>query len=295
MALIEEIVKKLEYGEETSDVGFKAAILKEVLYKAADSMLVGKELVAMKDLDDLVIQFSFPSTGSFTYPVPEGATARSAQLTWTTFNLELQKGMGEIVIPHEAVIRGSDRIQTQVALRRQAEQMAIEIDHEIFDTLLAGAGQSQAASATWDGATATQISGDVAGAISKVLQNTTISESELRSAVLAVPAKVAMYLYKVQEINNMRMNMMDYFKDSWGFKIRASRYLTTDALFVVPGTNTAIHGTLKTGKVPLAEATKIPGVGTKYTILRFFKTAVVPESDSVSTSYRICKITGVAS
>jgi len=36
------------------------------------------------------------------------------------------------------------------------------------------------------------------------------------------------------------------------------------------------------------------GVGTEYIVRQFFATKVVPESAGVSTSNRICKITGIA-
>ena len=240
-------------------------------------------------------KWAYPGEMSAEYPVPEGAVASIAEpITWTEFSLTLKKAVVRFAITDEAKLRMLGQYQLQFSRRRASEALARIKDEEILNALLNGAGISVSASATWDSDSADP-AGDIIDAIGQIFSKSNILESEIKRMVVVVPAKVWAPLHKLQEINNLRQSIRDYLEDSYGLKFYPSRILSTDALVLVPGEMTAIHGVLRTNKIPLVEEIRRPETGvTEYIIRQYFATRVVPET-SDGKSYRIAKITGVAS
>ncbi len=292
-----ELAKKLkaELGPAFSEDILKAEIVKNVIYKESDLLAVGTKIVAVRQFGALDVKWAYPGEMSAEYPVPEGATAEYAEpVEWTEFNLTLKKAVVRFAITDEAKIRQLGNYQLQFSRRRAAEALAKTKDNEILAALQNGAGISVAAAATWDSDTADP-AGDIIKAIGEIFSKSNILESEIKGMAVVVPAKVWAPLHKLQEINNLRQSIKDYLEGSYGLKFYPSRILTTDALVVVPGEMTAIHGVLNTRKIPLVETIRRPEIGaTEYIIKQYFATKVVPET-SDGKSYRIAKITGVSS
>ena len=285
---------KAKLADTTSEAVIKKEIIREVIYKASDLLAVGTKVVAVREFGDLYVKWAYPSEMSASYPVPEGAVPPSVEpVEWTEFNLELKKAVVRFSITDEAKLRQLGNYQLEFSRRRAAEALAKAKDNEILTKLKAGAGQSVAAAAAWD-ADAADPAGDIVAAIGKIFENSNILESEIKGMVVIVPAKVWAPLHKIQEIANIRQSIKDYLESSYGLKFYPSRILSTDALVLVPGEMTAIHGVLRTNKIPLVEEIRRPERGvTEYIIKQFFATAIVPDT-SDGKSNRICKITGVS-
>jgi len=281
----------------TSDEAIKREIVRQLIYKRADLIAVGTRLVGVVEFDNLDVKYSFPSELDVEYPVPEMAGASLDRVEWTDFTFSLQKAEGRFMITDEAQIRGTDRVQWQTSIRRLGEAFAKKKDANILDTLSAGAGNTFAASATWDTATASQITADIAKGINYVLSAKGVTEADIKNIAIVLPLKAWTGLFRIMEIENLRTSMMDWVKNSYGIEIMPSKHLTTDGLFVLKGPETAIHGVLRPpANIPLVETKRHEGVGTEYIVRQFFATKVVPESSTqTSTTDRICKITDVAS
>ena len=136
---------------------------------------------------------------------------------------------------------------------------------------------------------------------SYILDESNVRLEEMKSVCLVYPAKVDGKLRGLRMINNIQRSLMDYLGKSYGFTFYPTRYysetvstgIQDDALLIVKGEKTGTHGVYSGNAIPMAETTRIFGRGTDYIIKKLFFTKVAPESSSVSTSYRICKIANV--
>ena len=280
----------------TSDEAIKREVIKQLIYKKADFISVGTKIVGVQEFDNLDVKYSFPSEVTVEYPVPENAGASLTQVTWTDFSFSLQKAEGRFLVTDEAMIRGTDRVQWTTGIRRCAEGMAKKKDENILDTLLAGAGTSESATATWDTATVAQITGDVATCINDILSAKGVTDSDIKNIVFVLPLKAWTGLLRVLDVEGLRMSLFNWLQQSYGISFMPTKHFTTDGLALLRGPDTAIHGVLRApAGIPLVETKRHEGIGTEYIVRQFFNTKVVPESSSQTTSNRIVKITGVAS
>ncbi|MHA1615460.1 MAG: phage major capsid protein [Candidatus Thorarchaeota archaeon] len=278
----------------TSDDAFKAEIVKQIIYKKADFISTGVKLVGVRQFNTLDVKYSFASESTVEYPVPEGAKASLASIVWTEFGLTLQKAEGRFRITDEAGLRGTNRQQYETGVRRLSEALAKEKDEEILDTLAAGAGNSFDATATWNSATVAQITGDVAKAIDYILSAKGVADSDIVNIAFVVPLKAWTSLMKIVTIENANFRLLDYVQDSYKIQILPTKHFTNYGIALLKGADTAIHGVLAPGAgIPLVETERIAGVGVEYIVRQYFKTKVVPESSTQSTSNRIVKITSI--
>jgi len=281
---------KTYYGTITSDEELTKLIVQEVIYKESDLLAVGTKVVAVRNFSDLYVEWAYPGTLEAEYPVPEGSTGGLAEpITWTKFNLELKKAVVRFEITDEAKLRMLGNYQLEFSRRRAAEALALAKDKEILGALLSGAHKTINANATWDDPSGDP-AGDIVEAIGWIFSNSEIPPDQ--GFTVIVPAKVWASLMKLQEINNIVQSVKDYVEKAYKVKFYPSRgsVLTTDALVLVPGEMTAIHGVLRTNKIPLTETKRDSVRGTtQYIIRQYFATKVIPNSN------RIVKISGVAS
>jgi len=282
----------------TSDEAIKREVVRQVIYKAADFISVGVKVVGVQEFDNLDVKWSFPSEMEVEYPVAEGASASLSSITWTDFTMTMQKAEGRFLVTDEAQIRGVDKVQYQTGVRRLAEALAKAKDENIIATLKAGAGSSAAASAAWSSATAAQITSDIQAGLDSILSAKGVTDADIKNIALIVPIKAWTPLLKIQEIENIRQSLFDWLTRSYGFTIYPSKStnLGNDALMLLKGPDTAIHGVLRpTAGIPLVETKRHEGIGVEYIVRQYFATKVVPEESGSTTSKRIYKITGVVS
>ncbi|RLE66992.1 MAG: hypothetical protein DRJ38_00030 [Thermoprotei archaeon] len=293
--MLAEGIKKLQAT--TTDDAIKREIVKQLIYKRADFISAGVKVVGVQQFDNLDIKYAMPSEASVEYPVPEGAGASLSLIDWTEFTFSMQKAEGRFMITDEARIRGVDNVQWQISIRRLGESLAYEKDKNILDTLINGAGNTFSASATWDTATASQITADIAKGLNYVMSAKGVVDSDINRVALVLPMKAWTGLLRVVEIGNINRSIRDFIEDGYGIQILPSKYLTTDAIMLVKGAETAIHAVLRPpAGIPLVEQKRHEGVGTEYIVRQFFNTKVIPESSSqTSSTNRICVIEDVAS
>lgn len=280
----------------TSDVAIRREIIRQLVYRKADFISVGVKIVGVQEFDNLDVKFSFPSEAEVEYPVPEFAGADLTQITWTDFSFSLQKAEGRFLVSDEAMIRGVDKVQWQTGIKRLAEAFAKKKDENILDTLASGAGHTFAASATWDTATASQITTDVSKAVGYILDAPGVTDADMKNIVFVVPLDAWTGLLRILEVEGVRVSMFNWLQQSYGISIMPTKHFDTYGIALLKGSDTAIHGVLRPpAGIPLVEEKRHEGIGTEYIVRQFFATKVVPDSSSTSTSSRIVKITGLAS
>jgi len=278
----------------TSDDVIKREILREIIYKGADLLAVGVKVAGIRNYDVLDVKFQIPSEVSGDYPVPEQANVDISKVTWAEFGLVLQKAECRFMITDEAVLRQLDREQYNASVRRCSERLAYLKDENIINQILAGAGKSVAAAAVWTDPAA-KPADDIVKAIGEILETKGVVETDIRNMALVAPIKAWAQLLKLQEIGQIKQSIADWLRETYGLDIMPSKLLGKDAVLLIKGPETVIHGVLRPGAkgIPQAEVVRHEGVGTEYIYRQFFNTVVVPDSKTVSTSGRICKITGV--
>jgi len=287
-------LKSLLQSETTSDDVIRKEIVRQVIYKEADLLAVGTKVVPTKNFGDLDIKFSFPETMSSEYPVPEGSIAERRRIKWVDYNMTLEKGQCRWTITDEAVLRQLENYQMEFSRRRASEALAREKDEEILDAVLNGAGNTItiASGNEWDAAGGAP-EDDIVNAITKILDTSNILEADIKNMALVVPTSVWAQITKLQTIHNIQQSFREYFEKSYDMKFYPTRYYKDDAVLLVVGDQTAIHGVLQTNRIPLVEEERLKGRGREYVITQFFKTKVTPESATKTTSNRICRIKNV--
>ena len=294
MSFVDYIKSQLA-GETTTDEVVRQVVIREVIYKQADLLSVGTKIIPVKDFEGLDIKFSYPALLTAEYPVPEGGSAEIRSVDFVDFTMSLEKAEVKFGITHEAQLRQIDNYQVDFSKRRAAEALAASKDTEILTKLMNGAGNTVAAVDTWDGANADPAT-DVAKAIGAILDNSTMMATDIKQISVVVPTSKWAYISKPLQINAMKTTVSDWLKSTFGLQILPSRRISdvsaNTALVVVNSPMTAVHGVLRTNKIPLAEAHPMDW-GTMWIVRQYFKTTVVPDSSSVSTSSWIAKITGL--
>ena len=289
-----ELLVKLA-GEATSDEVLKREILREVIYKEASLLSVGTKVVPERSFDVLDVKWHYPGELSAEYPVPEGAEVEGQVIEWNEFTMILKRAEVKVGMTDESKLRQLDNYQMEFSRRRATEALAKAKDENILSALKNGAGGSKtlAGGSEWDsGGGAPE--DDIVDAIEYIFSNSNIMDTEIKNIAVIVPAGVWGELLKLQSINNIQQSLKDYFEKSYGIKFYPTRYYTDEAVVLVAGSEqTAIHGVLRTNKIPLVEEER-KGTATIYTVRQYFATAIVPDNDD-GTSNRIYLINNVKS
>lgn len=293
--MVEKELNEILLASATSDVAVRKEITKEILYKISNLLATGTKLIPVRNYSVLDVKFTYPDEGvAAEYPVPEGANSGETAVAWSNFGLSLQKAEARFTITDESVLRGIATEQNRRSFMRAAESLAKKKDGNILSTLYTGAGQSQTVSNAWD-TNAGTAADDIVGAWGLLLKNSNITDAEMKKVWLVLPAEAFALVSKLQEISNINQRLRDWLEQSFGISIVATRSadLGNNAIMVVNSEETATHGVLASSQIPLSEEERIPGVGDRFTIRQYFNTKVVPESSSVATTKRICKLDGV--
>lgn len=295
-------IQAMLQGETLTEDVIRRDILRRVLYRKAKLLAVGTKIVPEVTFGELDVKFEYPSEIAAEYPVAAGARAARQVVTWSTFNMVLEKAEIPYLIGDEAKLRQLENIQVQTSIRRAAEALAYVKDQNIVNALVAaphtGAGQyvAVAAGAEWNAfSSTTDIQKDVAKAWELMLKNSNMNETELAGLVLMVPTTVMAAVNTLQLIGNIQQSMRNYLKQAYDMVVSPSRFLDgNDAAYLCkPGEDIGIHGVLETNIIPLTEEQRIVSVGTEYVTRQYFNTKIFPESASDAYSWRVIKINNV--
>jgi len=301
---LDEIVRQIALQETTSDVVVKRDVIREFIYRGAGLLTDATIIFPEVPYNALDIQTEFNSNLEVDYPVAEGAEGAEGRIEWTKFFMTLEKAEGSFKITDEAKIRGYQNLQWQTGVKSLARAFARKKNYDILSAMVNGFTLNVATQGAWDGASP-KIVEDITNAINTILENETadIVMADVSKMVVALPIKAFNLASQLTEINNLRTSYADYLKGQYpGLKIVPFKEISTstglgggdDGYVVVSGTDTGRHGVYRGGAVPLVEEKRV-GAATKYTVRQYFKTKVVPDSDTVATSSRICQITGILS
>ena len=281
-------------GITVSDVELrKISAIQKAIFKKAEELLVGKNAVPIQRIKSLDIRLAIPKAQYIeAKKAAEGATVDAESIEWFHANFSMEKYQCRVRVTDEAIARNSLANQLRLSIDAAAKGLQLAKDKEIFETLLAGAGQTVAAATAWNETGATP-EDDISKAIQAITENTVITDADLKNLMLFVPAGLMGYLKKRVEIENMHVSLERLLQDEFGVRIFYTRQLTTDALLLIKSNETAIHFEYNGTDIKTTEQVRIPGVGTDYLITQYFKTVVIPDDETTPTSSRICKITGV--
>jgi len=304
---IESLIRQLQLeGEITSDDVLRAEIVKQVMYKESDLLSVGTKILPPKPWKTLDAQWAFPLEVDGEFPVPEGAVARrSSPVEWVHFGATMEMAEFRFMLTDFAKARGQENLTYETMVKRGAEYFAECQDHQILDALYAGAGATTVTVSSgneWDSnAATTDIEGDIMAAWNYIVDESNVRLEEMRNVCLVYPAKVDGYLRSLKMIGNVNQSLMTYLNKSFGFTFYPTRYydetgstgIQDDALLIVKGDKTGIHGVYSGNDIPLSETWRVNGVGQEFLTKKLFFTKIQPESASDATSNRICKIANV--
>lgn len=297
---IEDIVQAPK-GETTSDDVVKANVVREIIFKQSDLISVGTDIIPQRTFGSLDVDFSYPGEIDGEYPVGENSTVDRERVVWNDFDLELQQAEARFMITDIARVRQQGTIQNEMSMRRAAEAIAKKKDENILDTLSSGAPSATTTTLTrssdegWDQANGDPES-DIVQTWNDIFENSNVNEDDVENTVVVAPSSVFGELNTLQLINNVQQRLRDYLSDSYGIDIRFSRLLDddNDALVVVGGNQTAIHGVLESDEIQDVETQRVFGRGEDTLVKQFFNTAVVEDEGLTDQSYRIGKVENVS-
>jgi len=289
-------------GITTSDYAYIADFARRLIYKHADDLSSVVPTLGQVPLSTLDLTVEFNDQAELSGPLAETDQGDRTVLTWTKYEIELEKYVGRFLVTDAARARGKSNIQAVTTLKSLGEVLARTKEREAITELYATAGPTAAATAAWE-TTGADIELDLNIAIGAILDAADSLPPKRMSLVVLLPAIQWGFLTAQQATLNL--SVLDHFKKTLtGFDIIPTKYWHTsgtdaehgiqdDALIYVPGGGTALHGYSANVPFPLTERKRIEVVGWEYFFQQWFRTVTTPDSKAVTTSSRIYKLTGV--
>lgn len=298
-------------GEATEDDVLRQDVVRELLYKQAGNLSVGAQLIDTTMFDVLDVKFEYPGEMSAQYPVAQDTSVDRQKITWNEFDMSLQQGEGRYFIADSAKLRGMGNMQQQFTQQRQGEALARRKDENILGTLRGGApsDQDDSVSDEWDTSNA-DIVEDLREMWTQILTNAPINNANVNNFAVVLPIEIWTELNAIELIGNVQQQLKDYLGSTFGFNIYPTKLglhdddqvdLQDDAIMMIPGDQTAMHGVLSedaanASGVPLVEEERIAGRGDEYVVSQWFNTAIVEhEGTGANESPRIATRTGINS
>ena len=287
-------------GVTASDQVLHRELVRELIYKRADLISVGVDLVGLRAFDNLDVKYAFASDAAVEYPVAEGSGADLTRVTWAEFGLSLEKAEGRFFITDEAKIRGVGDLQWQTGIRRIGEALAAEKDTNILATMYAGTAQTRACTANWDVATAAQITGDISNVVNLLIASRGATDADLGNITFIVPIPAWTGLLRIFNIGGANVQLLSWIQGSYGITIRPTKNTLlgfgaiTRGLAMLTGASTGVHGVLSPQPgVPLVETKRQEGIGTEYIVRQWFATTTIPDNAGSMLTNRICTLTNI--
>jgi hypothetical protein len=300
--ILTEKKAKHALGVTTSDYAYIADFARRLIYKHADDLSWVVPTLGQVPLSTLDLTVEFNDQAELSGPLSETDQGDRTVLTWTKYEIELEKYVGRFLVTDAARARGRSNIQAVTTLKSLGEVLHRTKEREAIDELYATAGLNGAATAAWD-ATGADIETDINVAVGAILNAADSLAPKRIKIVVLLPAVQWGFLTAQQATLNL--SVLDHFKKTLtGFEIIPTKYWHTsasgagsgiqdDALIYIPGGGTALHGYSANVPFPLTERKRVEVVGWEYFFQQWFRTVTTPDSKAVTTSSRIYKLTGV--
>jgi hypothetical protein len=274
--------------------------LRDFIQLQSTTIAVGTQVVGVRTVNWMTFTWYTGAQGTFTYPLDDNAVVEPTQIGTANYSAKLEKGQGRVVFLDSTLLRG----ESWENLSRQ--QMAIiqaradSIDNKILTDLVAGAGQTQAATAVWGGSTADEEK-DVLDAMDKIFANGRVSGYE--PLALIVPSTVRSVLWNTQLYGNVVESLEEHLYKVANLRIYYTRdhgagnALGTSALLLIPGAETAEFFQYNGDGFMETEMTRIEGMGYSWLLTSYYGTVIHQHQDGAASgkSNRVCEITGVIS
>tara|TARA_R100001230_G_C5679571_1_gene186032 strand:- start:1028 stop:1939 length:912 start_codon:yes stop_codon:yes gene_type:complete len=274
--------------------------LRDFIQLQSDVISVGTKVVGTRTVPWMTYKYYTGASGSFTFPIDENAVVDATHIGTENYTVALEKGQGRTVFLDSVRLRGEtfetlDRQQLAI-VRRRAEV----IDNHILSKLHGGAGQTKAATAVFNNASADPEQ-DILDAMDQIFDNGRVTGDEALALIL--PANTRSILLNTSLYGNVIESLQEHLGRIANLSIYYSRdhgsssALGTDAVLLIPGAETAEFFTYNGPGYMETEVTRMEGVGYSYLLTSYMGTVIHEHQDGASsgTSNRICKITGVIS
>ena len=216
--------------------------LRDFIQLQSNTIAIATDLVGVRTVPWLEFKWYTGVTGTFAYPIDDVALTDPTNIGTANYTVKLEKGQGRVTFLDAVRLRGEsfeniDRQQMAVVRGR-----ADLIDNHILTKLMAGNGQSQAATSTFGSASADEEK-DLLDAMDLIFANAKVSGNEPMALVLPADKRSAMLnttLYgnvveSLQSHLGRIANLTIYYTRDFG----ASSALVNDGLLLIPGAETA--------------------------------------------------------
>jgi hypothetical protein len=272
--------------------------LRDFIQLQSTTIAIGTQLVGTRTVDWTTFKWYTGAQGTFTYPLDDNAVVDPTNVGTANYSVVLLKGQGRVVFLDSTLLRGEswDNLSRQQMAIIQAR--ADSIDNKILTDLLAGAGQTQAATAVWGTAGADEEK-DILDAMDLIFANARASGNE--PMALVVPASARSVLMNTQLYGNVVESLEEHLGRVANLRIYYTRdygatgAISTSAILMIPGAETAEFFQYNGDGFMETEMTRIEGMGYSWLLTSYYGMVIHQHQDGASSGNRICKITGVIS
>ena len=274
----------------------KRDIINNIVTKGTEYKMTGMAAVVPEYLNVLDVKLTLPKT-DYIEPetVSEGAVAGTKRLEWFNILNTMEKKQLDYVETFEAKARGLNQLQSKYTLKAVYNGFARLRDAEIFSTINAAVGDTNAASGLWNDDT-TDIASDLAAIIGDMLDlNDDIDDADIPHVQVFYPKKLWGYLAKPIQVGEIQQTIKNWASREYmvSFHPAKASCTTTDALVVLKSELTATHASYVGKDVPSIEPHYVTGIGNGYLLTQYYKTWIMPKEEDSELSNKILKITDV--
>lgn len=280
--------------------------LRDFIQLQSTTLAVGTKVVGVRTVPWLTFTWYTGVQGTFTYPLDDNAIVDPTKVGTANYSVELAKGQGRCTFLDSVRLRGEsfeniDRQQLAIV-----RGLADTIDNLILDTLHGGAGQTQAATATFGSASADE-EADLLNAMDKIFENGRVSGDEPMALIL--PARARSAFLNTQLYGNVVESLADhmrrvanltvyYTRDFTGGTLlpgKSTAAIEDDAVLLIPGAETAEFFRYNGPGFQETELTRLPGVGFDWLLTGYMGCVIHEHQDGAASgkNNRIATITGV--
>tara|TARA_Y100000361_G_C11103524_1_gene313343 strand:- start:48 stop:944 length:897 start_codon:yes stop_codon:yes gene_type:complete len=256
---------------------------------------VGTKVVGVRTVPWLDFKWYTGNIGTFEFPLDDAAVTDPTKVGTKSYTAKLEKGQGRCTFLDSVRLRGEDwetLDRQQLAIVRAR---ADKIDENILDALIAGAGQTQAATGSGFKAANGDAEADILAAMDLIFQNGRVSGDE--PVALILPATHRSVLLNTTLYGNVVESLQAHLARIANLTIYYTRDsdFSSTGLLLVPGAETAEFFQYNGPGFQETELTRIPGVGFDYLLTSYMGTVIHEHDDGAAAgkNNRICKITGI--
>lgn len=269
--------------------------LRDFIQLQSTTIAVGTKVVGVRSVPWMDFKWYTGVNGSFSFPLDDNAIVDPTNVGTANYTAKLQKGQGRVTFLDSVRLRGEsweniDRQQLGI-IRARADK----IDATILAALVAGAGQTVAATAAFGSAGADE-EGDLLGAMDLIFANARVSGDEPMALIL--PASKRSAMLNTQLFGNVVESLADHMGRIANLSVYYSRdsAVASTGILLIPGAESAEFFQYNGEGFMETELTRMPGIGYDWLLTSFMGTVIHEHQDGATDgkSNRILTITSLA-